>query len=146
MVDYSKCRMQRQGDILFIKVDKLPEGANSAGKVLTLPIFDEDATGIILEGKTTGHTHALKLSGGQLLQLVEVEEADQRLKKAGIYQTVDLSTIRQLIARGVIAYAVLEQPTQLVHPQHRPHILTPGIWEIRRQRVLAGENARYVED
>lgn len=45
----------RQGDLLFVQINKLPDGAV------------EDKTGVIARGEATGHTHRLRAGRGRQL-------------------------------------------------------------------------------
>ena len=102
-------KFYRQGDVLIIKIDKLPDELQKAKDM------------VLLEGETTGHMHRVsgnatvfeppRYSGDGLLKIVEAKEG-----------------------------------TQIVHEEHAPITLEPGIYECRRQREYDEKEIRYVMD
>lgn len=61
----------RQGDVLVIRIDALPN------KKLT-PVPKRDGRIILADGEVTGHAHAVVSDGATLLELVEEGQPDKR--------------------------------------------------------------------
>ena len=101
----------RQGDILLVPVDRLPEdvAVTSSGDRI-----------VLAEGEATGHAHAVVSDSAEL-----VESPDGTL---------------YLVVAG-------ESPSALVHEEHNPIPLTPGAYEVRRQREFEPRGpAHWVDD
>lgn len=96
--------MARQGDVLFTKVEQLPEG------------LERQKSNIIVEGETTGHAH--------------------RLETGVIWASV----------LGVM-YLEVVKATRIVHEEHNPITLEPGMYKVTRQReYVAPDIERMVLD
>ena len=96
--------MARQGDVLFTKVEQLPEG------------LERQKSNVIVEGETTGHAHRLETG---------------------------------VIWAGVLGAMYLEVAltTCIVHEEHNPITLEPGMYKVTRQReYVAPDIERMVLD
>lgn len=93
--------MQRQGDVLLIPTDSIPQGAQRL------------ATRVVVQGE---HSH--RLEGGQLLR-----DPEGRL------------------------FVCVEEKVRLLHEEHAPLDLAPGIYRVERQRSYRPDTRpRPVED
>lgn len=96
--------MARQGDVLFTKVDALPDG------------LDRSKSDIIVEGETTGHAHRLE---------------------SGVVWCNVLGAM----------YLEVVRASRIVHEEHNPIVLEPGIYRVTRQReYVAPDIERMVLD
>ena len=100
--------LKRQGDILFIRTDVVPEEAEEVKRV--------DGRVIVAEGEATGHHHAIRTPG---VQMLEKEE------------------LRWLVA---------DVPFEVEHEEHDTITFDPGVWVIRYQREYTPEAVRRVLD
>jgi hypothetical protein len=105
----------RQGDVLLVPVERLPED---------LAVTASGARLVLAEGEATGHAHAVVSDSAEL-----VETPD--------------GTLYLVVAS--------ESPAALVHEEHEPIPLTPGAYEVKRQREYAprpesGTSFRWVAD
>jgi len=116
----------RHGDVLFIKVDKLPN--------ITLK---KKRSKVVLEGEVTGHTHRLK-GNAKILEIAQ-EIAD----KANTEWAINGENVKE---KGIIGYAVVDGDTDLVHEEHKTITLPVGIYQIRRQREYDENQIRFVQD
>ena len=85
----------QQGDLLFRRIGKLPEGERtevSKGRC------------VLADGEHTGHQHVLECEDAELIRIGE----------------------RMLLS--------LPEQAIVVHPEHGPITLEPGIWEVGRVR------------
>ena len=79
--------------------------------------FECVPSGIVAMGSATGHSHALRADGhGKLAK------ADEKL------------------------FVLAESDTSIDHQEHDTITLSPGTWEVRRQREETPEGFRQVED
>lgn len=117
----------RHGDILLIKIDKLPDSIK----------FKTKKNKVILKGEVTGHAHRLK-GNSKIL-----EEAERIINPS---PTVSLPVRNIPMKRQIIGYAVVKEPTELIHEEHNAITLPIGTYEIRRQREYDTEYIRFVED
>lgn len=129
----------RHGDILLIKIDKLPENIK----------FKTRKDKVILEGEVTGHAHRLKGNA----KILEVAEKIANGFFTDSKMTWDgnnlIGHIGGFVARPksqVIGYAVVDAPAELTHEEHSTINIPAGIYEIRRQRECDEEQIRFVED
>ena len=123
----------RHGDILLIKIDKLPEDIK----------FKAKKGKIILKGEVTGHAHRLKGNA----KILEVAERIAN-NPIGVWdgQMLVVNTVTVEPKSQVIGYAVVKEPTELIHEEHNTITLPIGTYEIRRQREYDTEYIRFVED
>lgn len=143
----------RQGDILLIPIESVPEGAT--------PVALENGRYVLAHGEVTGHAHVIATPDG--CELVTAEGADdlylivhgdapeldavECTNAAGdtvyipagydpaLYRP-PLTPIRELRMRG----AVVE------HDEHQAFVQLPGSHEVRRQVEYTPEEIRRVED
>lgn len=117
----------RHGDILLIKIDELPENIR----------FKTKRDKIILEGEVTGHAHRLK-GNAKIL-----EDAERIINPP----PTGFPPVRNIpIKSQVIGYAVVKEPTELIHEEHNTITLPVGTYEIRRQREYDSDYIKFVED
>lgn len=159
--------IRRQGDLLFIKRESLPQDRP----------FTASKDGVILEGEVTGHKHEFSpatRNHGRLQMLVMPEQVDKGLsseqvqmgeykqneypsglleeKKTGKKSLRELAVLNEELLRnqGTMAFVSVASGQQVViqHPDHKDVHLTQGFWEVRRQREFIGVNAagRLVQD
>ncbi len=117
----------RHGDILLIKIDKLPDSIK----------FKTKKSKVILKGEVTGHAHKLK-GNAKIL-----EEAERIINPS---PTGSLPVRNIPMKRQIIGYALVKEPTELIHEEHNTITLPIGTYEIRRQREYDTEYIRFVED
>jgi hypothetical protein len=100
---------KRQGDILLVPVEKVPDGLKEVPR--------ENGAIVLAEGEATGHLHK-----------IEAPEAT--------FLADDLASIegRFLIIEAEAATADAAQGVALEHPEHDTVVLEPGAYEVRRQR------------
>lgn len=113
-------RLYRQGDILLVPVDSIPEG--------TKPLARENGRVVLAHGEVTGHCHAIVEPEVELVGL-----GDQQLVSAE--QAAEL----YLLVNGADDVA-------LVHEEHSTISVPPGQYEVRRQREYAPDEIRQVAD
>jgi hypothetical protein len=108
-------RLAAQGDVLFRRIDRLPE-----------QVVERTTVGrLVVAHSETGHHHAIDDPGVRIFE--------------------------KLARDPLVCFLSVEGPyADVVH--HRPHDthqtlrLSPGVWEVRRQREWAPEGWRRVED
>ena len=126
----------RHGDILLIKIDKLPENIK----------FKTRRSNIILKGEVTGHAHRLK-GNAKILEVAE------RIANPGfkLANRIEITTgpipipINQ-VRTQTIGYAVVDSTAELTHEEHNTITIPAGIYQIRRQREYDSDYIRFVED
>jgi len=123
----------RHGDILLIKIDELPKNIK----------FKTKKDKVILKGEVTGHAHRLKGNA----KILEVAERIAN-NPIGVWdgQMLVANTITAEPKSQVIGYAVVKEPTELIHEEHNTITLPVGTYEIKRQREYNAEYIRFVED
>jgi hypothetical protein len=126
-----KAKMYRHGDILLIKVSKIPDF------VKPYNFLREKEDKVILVGETTGHAHRLK-GNAKILEIAQ-NIADDVFKRIAVNGVDTRET-------GIIGYAVVDGDTELVHEEHRTITLPKGIYEIRRQKEFDESQVRFVRD
>ncbi len=106
--------MAAQGDVMFIRIDSIPETAAEA---------KPDNGIFVVAHSETGHNHVVEASNAQML----------------IDKTNDF-----------IAYLRVSQNAEVKHQRsfdtHESLLLTPGNYQIRRQREYVAEGFRKVAD
>ena len=96
----------RQGDVLLVKVDALPDGA--------VPQKIDDRI-VLAYGEVTGHAHAVPIDGAVLYK----SNGEDLLK--------------------------VHTATALVHEEHSPIALDPGVYKVVRQREYTPQEIRRVQ-
>jgi hypothetical protein len=101
--------MLRQGDILLVPVERLPDGLTEVPR--------EDGKIVLAEGEATGHLH-----------MIEDPEAT--------FLATDLDSVesRYLVIEEAEAITAKAAGVELKHPEHDTVTLEPGNYEVRRQR------------
>ena len=69
-----------------------------------LPVAAEDGRLILARGEATGHHHSVPATAGTLVQ------------------------------RDDVMFLTLTELTAVTHQEHAPIMLTPGVWQVTRQR------------
>ena len=113
-------RLYRQGDILIVPVNEIPEAAR--------PLDRENGRIVLAHGEVTGHAHAIVEQDAELVGLAEQE----------------LITPEQ--AHELYLHVYGTSPVALVHEEHSTIQLPPGKYEVRRQREYAPDEIRTVAD
>ena len=113
-------KMAAQGDVCFVRRDKLPSGL-----VPTAPVDGR----IIVTHSETGDGHVMVL--------------DRAADTPAVRMYSDAKN-------PLIAWLEVNRPTALEHMRphdtHAPILFGPGIYEVRRQREYTPEGFRRVED
>ena len=99
----------RQGDILLVPVEAVPEGLKEVPR--------EKGKIVLAEGEETGHLHAIDAPEATFLatDLASIE---------GRFLVIEAEAITAGAAAGV----------SLTHPEHDTITVAPGSYEVRRQR------------
>lgn len=108
----------QQGDVLLKRIDRLPEGLIKLKGA------------ILQEGETTGHKH-------QFIAINEVQ----------LY-TTGRTTNERTITTNEQKYLIVNNVVELLHEEHKPIIVEPGIYEIdivREYDYDANEVRRVVD-
>lgn len=106
----------RQGDILLIPIQAIPEQAKKARR--------KNGRLVLAEGEATGHAHAVLDRTATLYEL---------------FSPGDVAELRQRFLNVTAEVA-------LVHDEHATIQLPPGEYEVRRQREYSPERIRQAED
>lgn len=94
-----------QGDIFFKRLDSVPKGYSYN------PDMSSKGRIVLAEGEVTGHFHAIEDDTTAVLTPDD--------KKA-----IDELIVHVRAAEGAV----------VVHPEHGPITLPPGLWQVKRQR------------
>lgn len=140
-------KQYRHGDILLIKINELPKDIK----------FKNKKNKVILKGEVTGHTHRLEGNAKILEVAEEIANRTGWLKNSYMQirknmdenGQVSFSTSGPFISNPrteVIGYAIVKEPTELIHEEHNTITIPAGIYQIRRQREYDEEQIRFVED
>lgn len=105
-------KMYRQGDVLLVKVEELPKKARKS------------KTDIVLRGEATGHAH--RLVDGTIYRF---RGEITRGEAAGGSHVV--TWLEQM-------FVTAKKGTSLVHDEHDPIQIEPGVYEVIRQREFDG--------
>lgn len=117
-------KMYRQGDVLLVKVDKLPSKAKD--------ITPKDRI-VLAYGEVTGHAHAI---------YPEVIERKPIFGKA----TKETGLKAKLWDAGAERFLQVMEKTALKHEEHSAIPLDEGVYKVVRQREYDPERDRFVED
>jgi hypothetical protein len=109
----------RQGDVLLVPVEGVPEGA------VRVP----GSRVVLAEGEATGHAHVVTGRGARLLEVPGHRVRWGRWVPAA----------RFLVVSG-------ERRVTLRHEEHLPVDLVPGVYEVRRQREYRPQRSVWVAD
>ena len=108
--------LSRQGDVLLVPVDGVPEDGSTTESL--------GSRHVLAEGEATGHAHVV----------------------AGRSRLMEWRRPRRWAAPQTRRYLVVEQPAVLSHEEHLPIDLDPGIYEVRRQREYRPHRSVWVAD
>jgi len=126
----------RHGDILLIKIDKLPENIK----------FKTKKNKIILKGEITGHAHRLE-GNAKILEVAErIINPGFKLANGMEITTGPIPIPINQVRTQTIGYAIVDAPAELTHEEHNTIIIPPGIYEIKHQREYDEEQIRFVQD
>jgi hypothetical protein len=108
----------RQGDVLLVPVDSIPEGATPR---------QSSVRHVLAEGEATGHAHVIRDRRARL--------ATERIH-------------RRWAAPRETTYLVVNGPgpVALTHEEHDTLVIPPGVYEVRRQREYRAGRATWVRD
>lgn len=116
-------KIAAQGDVLFRRIDKLPDGLVPAG-----PTNGH----LVVTHSETGHNHVMLLD---------------RPTSAGDPPAVEMFNHKD---NALLSWLKVNRPTALEHQRpydtHETLLFAPGIYEVRRQREYTPEGFRRVED
>ncbi len=97
----------RQGDILFLKIENLPQGCEKQNSI------------VIKEGETSGHSH--KIVSGSVKFYKQVVADNSRTRSLG---------------EQIIGYLEVTDRAVIGHEEHNPIYLPSGVYRILQQRVF----------
>jgi len=127
-------KQYRHGDILLIKIDKLPDSIK----------FKIRRSKVILKGEVTGHAHRLK-GNAKILEVAEkIVNTGFRLPN-GLEITAGPFTVSP-VDKQIIGYALVGAPAELIHEEHNTITIPVGTYEIKRQREYDSDYIKFVED
>lgn len=109
-------QIYRQGDVLFKRIAKLPQGEQQKKR----------ANATVAYGEVTGHSHAIAVEDRDVAEVLEIG--------GGLYVHVSASGVR------------IEGGATFVHEEHGPITLPPGDYEVVIQREYSPEAIRNVAD
>jgi len=116
-------KIAAQGDVLFRRIDKLPDGS--------VPAAPSNGR-LVVTHSETGHNHVMVLD---------------RPASAGDPPAVEMFNHKD---NALLSWLKVNRPTALEHQRpydtHAPIMFAPGIYEVRRQREYTPEGFRRVED
>ena len=124
----------RHGDILLIKIDKLPENIK----------FKTKKSKVILKGEVTGHAHRLK-GNARILEVAEKIVNTGFHLPNGLEITAGPFTVSP-VDKQIIGYVVVKEPAELIHEEHNTITIPVGTYEIKRQREYDSDYIKFVED
>lgn len=124
----------RPGDILFIKIDKLPDIK-----------LKKKRGNIILKGELSGHAHRLR-GNVKILEVAERIANNPNGVWDGRVFIANVNINRVEPNNQVIGYAIVDAPAELTHEEHPTITVPAGKYEIRRQREYDADYIRFVED
>ena len=111
--------MYRQGDVLIVEIEEIPEETKKA--------IPKNGKWILAEGEATGHAHAILVMAGIMLF--------EQTKK----QTTNDKTLPPMFLKSNIE-------CEVTHQEHETIKLPAGTFEIIRQRYYAPREIRNVAD
>jgi hypothetical protein len=115
----AKRQIIQQGDVLAEIVMELPKGA------VEMP---PDKRGVVLaEGEATGHHH--RIADTDAATLFEVEEdvpVEMSARQRGFQRKEKMK----------VKYLKVHRPAELVHEEHKPQMLQPGIYKVSQVREV----------
>lgn len=148
--------MFRQGDVMIVPVDRVPDGLKS------VPL--ENGRVILAHGERTGHAHALVDPCVEFLA-ADLEDLDNRFLRidaetAGLVdawecknwagETVYLAAYqsREQVEAGhfTVVGQSMVQGVVVEHEEHLHQVITPGDHKVLRQREYQDEAPAYVAD
>lgn len=148
--------MFRQGDVLLRPVTKTP------GNLKKVPL--DKGRVILAYGEVTGHAHAIA-DPVELLLPQDVREMERRFLRVETEMTKSVDAWECLNSRGETCLVPAYQPREMVessgltiqdrsvvegvvveHEEHLHFVVTPGDYEVLRQREYAPEEIRNVAD
>jgi hypothetical protein len=117
-----KQQMFRQGDVLVVAVDEIPDDVR--------PVPKDNGRVVLAYGEATGHAHVVEGS----CALLEPPPADEDLVTPGDLEELNLRFLR------------VEEECVLVHDEHDTITLPPGDYRVGQQREYSPEELRTVAD
>lgn len=120
-------RMYRHGDVLLIERTELPKDAKLIGEKRV----------VLAEGEVTGHAHVIESSSVKMWSVGEqcYVVTDDRPAERTVNFTTELGDLRTVTGRNI-----------LVHEEHGPIAIEPGIYERIIQRTYSPERISRVVD
>ena len=125
----------RQGDVLIVRVDSLPDNAKERTR--------DNGRVILAYGEVTGHCHQIDNPDAAMLFDLDLSATPQanarRAAYAGITEPVDPSV-------DLLTFLTVDKLSQLVHDEHAAITLEPGTYQVIRQVEYTPEAIRNVAD
>ena len=132
----------RQGDVLILPVDKLPDGCtevpNDKGRI------------VLAYGEVTGHAHAIadhrRLTAAAAVRVSALET--EAHAEAIAAELADAAIARAKLWRAPSGERYLEvsESVTLKHEEHTEHTISPGIYRIPQQVEYTPAELRRVAD
>ena len=113
-----------QGDMVLEMVGKIEKGGVEPSKVIET---DPDGSVVIGRGEVTGHRHRFAL-----------EDA--------VVMFRDDSLAKDVPNELYVGHVKITKPATLLHEEHGPIDVPPGMYRVRRQREWTAEHIRIVAD
>jgi hypothetical protein len=131
--------MARQGDVLFIRVAKLPKGDRKKRE-----------NGVVAYGEVTGHSHQLAVADREVAEVLEIGDGlfvyvsecglsldcKDAARKVLMSPECNMETMQRFIDGGAT----------FVHEEHGPITLPSGNYRIQIQREYSPDSVRSVID
>jgi len=118
-----------QGDVFIERISKLPDGVTAIKK--------EQGRVVLAHGEVTGHAHAI--SAKHVRQFRAAENTP----------TLDGMGVKLRAGGGLPSETFLvveDKPCSLLHEEHDPIQIAPGIYRVTRQREFVDGEIRNVAD
>lgn len=153
-------RPQRQGDVLFIPINKIPKDAKAVTR-------DNRGRIVLAEGEKTGHAHAVCDPAAELFAAADLAEMSDRFVRVIAKEAGEIDAWRCLNTRTqdvfhIPAYEPCERvealpDTEIIgreavvgvvveHEEHVHTVLPSGDWVVRQKREYQPEAPRRVMD
>jgi hypothetical protein len=119
-------RIIRQGDVALVQVSQLPEGC--------VPVEGQSRKIVLALGEATGHHHRIED------HVTIGPEAAAEIAEAAIARA------RLFVAPTGERFLEVKETVTLLHEEHSPHAIPPGIYELPFQMEYNAALMRFVQD
>lgn len=123
--------MWRQGDVLIVRIDSLPEGLKKRKR--------EDGRVVLAHGEVTGHAHAIREK-----KVIHFDAPDAASAATALLKSLGLSV--EVSETQVPSFLEVAEDVQVVHEEHGTINLTEGKYLILRQQEYRPEAIVRVAD